>query len=164
MKVSKRTLLLPLLAASSAPALATDVDIYGKANVTVQSSDEGEGSFTEVRSNASRLGFKANHKFDTGLEAFVKVEFQLDIDGDKSDDNLKQRNQYVGVKGNFGEIILGKIDTALKLSQGKIDLFNDYNADIKKLWAGENRLGDSITYRTKKFNGFQLAVEYLSRR
>ncbi|KKL20124.1 hypothetical protein LCGC14_2458570, partial [marine sediment metagenome] len=59
MKFAKSTLLLAVLSGLSCPAFA-DVDVYGKANVSVQSSDDGEGSFSEIKSNASRIGFKGS--------------------------------------------------------------------------------------------------------
>lgn len=152
-----------LLAFPATMAMAQDVTIYGKANVSVQSSDDGEGSFTEVKSNASRIGFKGNYEIDSDLTVIYKAEFQVDLDGDsESGDNIKDRNQYIGLKGNFGEVLLGKNDTVLKQSQGKVDLFSDLNADIKVLFKGENRMSDTITYKSPKFNGFQFGTSYIA--
>ncbi|MEW6990049.1 porin [Colwelliaceae bacterium 6441] len=163
MKFSYSTIAATLLTAFSVSSFATDVEIYGKANVSVQSSDEGEGSFTEVKSNASRIGFQGTHELSQGLSVVFKAEFQIDLDGDSSKgDSITDRNQYVGLKGNFGEVLLGKNDTVLKQSQGKVDLFSDLNGDIKHLWKGENRMADTITYKSKKFNGFQLGVTYVA--
>ena len=64
MKFAKSSLCLALLSGLSFNALA-EVDIYGKANVTVQSSDDGEGSFTEIKSNASVSDLKGLKKFQT---------------------------------------------------------------------------------------------------
>ena len=50
----------------------------------------------------------------------------------------------------------------LKQSQGKIDLFNDYNGDVKTLWKGENRMDDTITYKSPSFSGIQLGVTYIA--
>ena len=58
MKLVKNTIALTLCTILAQPALAANVDIYGRADVSLQSSDEGEGKFTEVKSNASRIGFK----------------------------------------------------------------------------------------------------------
>lgn len=163
MKRSYSTLATALLATMSMSAFATSVDIYGKANLSVQSSDEGEGSFTEVKSNASRIGFKGTHELSKDLSVVFKAEFQVDLDGDSGKgDSITDRNQYVGLKGNFGEVLIGKNDTVLKQSQGKVDLFSDLNGDIKHLWKGENRMADTITYKSKKFNGFQLGVTYVA--
>ena len=159
MKNVKAPLALSLLAALSAPAMA-DVNVYGKANVTVQNSDEGEGSFTEIKSNASRFGVKGSETIseESGLKVVYKLEWQVDMSdaANSSDDHLKSRNQYVGLQGGFGEVLIGRNDTALKQSQGKLDQFNDLEGDIKNVFKGENRMGDSITYKTPKFNGFQV--------
>ncbi len=158
MKLVKNTLALAMCSISAFPAFAASIDIYGRADVSLQSSDEGEGSFSEVKSNASRLGFKGTHALSEDLEVVYKAEFEVDLDGDG--DVWKARNQYIGLKGGFGEVLLGKNDTMLKQSQGKTDLFSDLNADIKYLWAGENRLNDTITYKSPSFSGFQIGATY----
>lgn len=158
MKLVKNTIALTLCTILAQPALAANVDIYGRADVSLQSSDSGEGNFSEIKSNASRIGFKGAHKLNDDLEVIYKAEFEVDIDGDG--DAFKSRNQYIGLKGGFGEVLLGKNDSMLKQSQGKADLFSDLNADIKYLWVGENRLSDTVTYKTPKFNGFQLGATY----
>jgi len=163
MNLLKSTLAIAIGSSMLMPAMAASIDIYGKANLSVQSSDEGEGSFTEVKSNASRIGFKGTHELSDGLEVVYRAEFQVDLDGDSAKgDSITDRNQYVGLRGAFGEVLLGKNDTMLKQSQGKVDLFSDLNADIKNLWKGENRMADTISYKTAKFNGFQLGVTYVA--
>ncbi len=165
MKLSYNTIAAALLSTLSVSAFAGDVVIYGKANLTAQSSDDGngEGSYTEIKSNASRIGFKGGQDLGDGLEVIFKAEFQVDLDGDSDKgDSITDRNQYLGLKGSFGTVLLGKNDTVLKQSQGKVDLFSDLNADIKKLWKGENRMSDTITYKSAKFNGLQVGVTYIA--
>ena len=165
MKFAKSSLFLALFGGLSFSALA-DVDVYGKANVTVQSSDDGEGSFTEIKSNNSRFGLKGSEKISEGLEAVYKFEFGVDVsDADSkgdNDDNITARNQYVGVKGSFGQVVIGRNDTAMKQSQGKVDLFNDLEGDIKNVFKGENRLGDTISYASKDFSGFKVLATYVA--
>jgi len=161
MRFRNNLLTATIISTLSFSALAEGVDIYGKASLTVQSSDAGEGSFTEVKSNASRIGFQGTHELSEGLEVIFKAEFQVDLDGDSNKgDSITDRNQYLGLRGAFGEVLLGKNDTMLKQSQGKVDLFSDLNGDIKKLWVGENRLADTLTYKSPKFNGLQLGITY----
>ena len=160
MKLVKRNLALVVCSILAQPALAATVDIYGRADVSLQSSDEGAGSFSEVKSNASRIGFKGTHKLNEYLDVVYKAEFEVDIDGDG--DVFKARNQYVGLKGAFGEVLVGKNDSMVKQSQGKVDVFSDYNGDIKHLWVGENRLSNTVTYKSPKFNGFQLGAVYMA--
>lgn len=163
MKQSYNKIAVALLSSLSLSAFAADVDIYGKANLSVQSSDEGKGSFTEVKSNASRIGLKGGHELSNGLKVIYKAEFQVDLDGDSDKgDSITDRNQYVGLSGGFGEVLLGKNDTMLKQSQGKVDLFSDLNGDIKNLWKGENRMADTISYKSPKLNNFRLGVTYIA--
>lgn len=165
MNFVKSSLCIALASGLSFSAFA-DVDVYGKANVTVQSSDDGEGSFTEIKSNASRFGLKGSEKITDGLEAVYKFEFQVDVsDADSkgdNDDNISARNQYVGLKGAYGQVVVGRNDTALKQSQGKLDLFNDLEGDIKNVFKGENRLGDSITYTSKSYEGFKVLATFIA--
>lgn len=161
MNFSKKLLLTSMFCTAALPAMAASVDIYGRADVSVQSSDEGEGKFTEIKSNASRIGFKGTHELNDDLEVLYKAEFEVDMDGDGAD-VFKARNQYVGLRGLFGEVLLGKNDTMLKQSQGKVDLFSDYNGDIKHLWVGENRLSDTLSYKTPKYQGFQFGLTYVA--
>jgi predicted porin len=163
MKLKHNLLAAAIISTTSVSAMATELDIYGKALMTLQSSDEGNGSFTEVKSNASRIGLKGTHDLGDGLEVVFKAEFQVDLDGDSAKgDSITDRNQYIGLRGAFGEVLLGKNDTMLKQSQGKVDLFSDLNGDIKSLWKGENRMADTISYKSPKFSGFQLGVTYVA--
>lgn len=164
MKFTKTTLAATLLTALPISAFAAEeLTFYGKANVTIQSSDDGSESVTDIKSNASRLGVKGSHAVEGGLEVVYQAEFEVQIDdGDKDGQTISQRNIYVGLKGDFGTVFVGKHDTALKKSQGKIDLFSDLEGDIKNLWKGENRLSNSLMYKSPKFNGFAVNLGYIA--
>jgi predicted porin len=51
-------------------------------------------------------------------------------------------------------LLAGKNDTPTKQAQKKIDLFNDSVGDIKKTFAGENRMSNIIAYTTPKYGNF----------
>lgn len=148
------------LVLSNAAFAGEKVKVYGKVNATLQSDDTGERE-TNVKSNASRIGVKGGIKLDDGLSAIYQVEWQVDVADDEKD-NFKARSQWVGLKGNFGSVMLGRNDTAMKKSQGKVDLFNDYNADIKNLFSGDNRLDDTLTYISPQFNGFSVRATFIA--
>lgn len=161
MNFLKSTLAVALVTATSYNVMAADLDFYGRASVSLQSSDEVNGSFREVKSNASRLGVKGSHDLKNGLEVIFQAEFEIDIDSD--DETFKDRNQYIGLKGKFGTVLLGTNDTMLKQSQGKIDQFNDLNGDIKSFWKpSEYRAKNSVTYISPKFSEFTLGVTYIA--
>ncbi|MBQ4832817.1 porin [Pseudoalteromonas sp. MMG010] len=138
-----------------------DINWYGSANISVESTDEGEGSFTQIKSNLTSIGFKGSEKLSSSFTAVYKFEMQLNPTDD-SKDNVTARNQYIGVKGAFGQVVIGRNDTALKQSQGKLDLFNNLTGDIKTVFdkVGENRLTDTISYSTHSYNGFKLLSTY----
>ncbi|MBG24355.1 MAG: porin [Idiomarinaceae bacterium] len=152
---------LPLTLLSGAAAAQDEnpisFDFYGKANLSLQSNDEGDGSETELVSNASRIGVKGGTKLNDDFEVIYKLEWQVDLADLGGDGNLKSRNQYVGLKGKFGELTVGRRDTALKTLQGDIDQFSDYEADIKALFEGENRTSDTISYYSPAFADFRVA-------
>jgi predicted porin len=129
-----------------------DGKLYGKVNVSVVNSDSGSEDTWKLNSNASRIGLKGSTQVSEGLTVFYKTEFQVDVDGDG--DVFKQRNIYAGVKGSFGSVLAGKNDTPIKLAQKKIDLFNDLEGDIKKTFAGENRMSNIVAYTTPKYGNF----------
>jgi predicted porin len=168
---------LPLIISSvitvgtTSSALAGEVTVYGKANINYNSLEldgvpavdtNGDRITTDewdLNSAASRIGFKGSEDINENLKAIFKIEFEVAIDGDDSDDTLKRRNSYVGLQGNWGTIIAGNHDSALKVSQGKVDLFNDLRyADIANIFVGENRDNDTIMYTTPQFSGFAATV------
>ena len=143
--------------AFSGSALANDVTVtpYGKINVTYQSTEDGSLDGNELKSNASRFGLKGKAKLSDSLKAIYKLEWQVDTtDQSKgSKDNIKARNQFIGLAGGFGEVIAGRHDTPLKKAQGKVDLFNDLEGDIKNLFQGEVRADNFFQYTSPKFAG-----------
>ncbi|GAA5214407.1 porin [Corallincola platygyrae] len=166
---AKTAVAAALTMAFAAPAFAVaPVTVYGKINASVGSEDslDTDGSETVVSSNASRFGIKGGVELTDSLQAVYKLEWEVNVSdqdkGNGSDDNIKSRNQYVGLKGGWGEFQIGRNDTMLKKSQGKVDLFGDLDGDIKHLFKGENRLGDSVVYMTPKFNGFYGGVSVIT--
>lgn len=156
---------LPIAICSSLSILAVlpayaggpiDGKVYGKLNLGLYSVDNGTDDVWEVNSAASRLGFKGKTELSEGLNVIYKVEYEISADeGDFADDELKARNMFAGLSGNFGSMIIGRNDTPFKLAQGKIDQFNDLpGGDIKNLVRGENRIDDIVMYKTPDFNGF----------
>ncbi|ABV88287.1 porin [Shewanella pealeana] len=161
MNVFCKTLLASAVAtATMSSAYAADpLTVYGKLNVTAQSNDVNDESTTTIQSNASRFGVKGAFELSNSLEAFYTVEYEVDT-GDSSKDNFEARNQFVGLRGNFGAFSVGRNDTMLKASQGKVDQFNDLSGDLKNLFKGENRIEQTATYITPSFGGFKVGVTY----
>ncbi|MFT6977829.1 MAG: putative porin [Shewanella psychromarinicola] len=163
MNVFCKTLLASAIAVSVASsAYAADpLQVYGKLNVTAQSNDVADETETTIQSNSSRFGVTGEFELSHSLEAFYTIEYEVDT-GDDTKENFKARNQFVGLKGDFGAVSVGRNDTILKISQGKIDQFNDLAGDMKTMFKGENRMAQTATYYTPMFGDFQAGVTYVA--
>jgi predicted porin len=184
--------LLPLIIASLVPTAAfADVVVYGKANVALQSTDKNVGgSFTEVVSNASRIGLKGSENVNDDLKVIYQFEYQTRVDDGSnsqtcsatstsvttapaattkttttcsvSGQTFSQRNIYVGLKGSGGTAMIGMFDTPFKLAQEKVDLFNDYIGDIQTVLHGETRAKNIVQYSTPAFSNITVNVAYVN--
>ncbi|MFT6423111.1 MAG: putative porin [Thalassolituus sp.] len=135
---------------------------YGKFNVTQEFvQQEDAGNFSQLNSNASRLGLKGDFALNHGLTAIYQAEFEIDVDGDG--DVFKQRNTFAGVKGGFGKVQAGVFDSALKASQKKVDLFNDLQGEIKHVITNsENRVKNVVRYQSPKMGGVVLTADHIN--
>ncbi len=157
------SLLLISMSAISAPK------VYGKLNITLNNngSDGVNEKEIDLISNSSRLGLKGQLEMQDGLVGLYQIEYQIDpVDGHARDEvrgengeikvtdsTFTQRNSYVGLKGSFGTLKLGKHDTPLKKASLKVDLFNDLKGDIKNITDGENRITSFLGYDSPVFGG-----------
>jgi predicted porin len=167
--MNKRLLAITIAASLAAPltVMAEGAEIYGIAHVTVDkiSVDDGsanaEGWF--VTSRNSRLGVKGSEDLGGGLKAVYKMEFGVAMD---SGGGLTGRNQYVGLSGGMGTVLLGRHDTPTKMVQGKFDVFNDTIADMATTAthagvSGDIRADNVIAYLSPKMGGMQMIVALL---
>jgi predicted porin len=163
MNVFSKSLLAAAIATAtlSTAHAGEPLQVYGKLNVTAQSNDVKGDTKTTIQSNASRFGVKGDLELNNSLEAFYTIEYEVDT-GDDVKENFKARNQFVGLKGNFGAVSVGRNDTMLKVSQGKVDQFNDLEADAKNLFKGENRMAQTATYYTPSVGDFKFGVTYVA--
>jgi predicted porin len=137
---------------------------YGKVNVSLQNTQEGGASTSEVVSNASRLGANGEIKLDHGLTGIYQLEYETAIDdGEKDGQTFVQRNIFVGLEGAFGYLVAGHFDTPLKRIQKKVDLFGDLEGDIKSvITSNDNRKANSALYRTPKIAGLVASIAHIA--
>lgn len=156
---------MPMVAQAGGPTL------YGKINVTIEQVENDrpgpvfaptnngttvngtlysrDSKAVYMNSNASRLGVKGDVETNiTGLTGIYQAEYAIDADDGATP--FSQRNIFLGLKGPFGALKLGKMDTPLKEAQGKVDEFNDQFADIAAIMPGEVRANNSIAYESPK--------------
>lgn len=155
--MKKNMIALAIASAVAAPAAFADAPtVYGKVNSAIQSNAKGADTGLTVDSVASRVGVKGSADLTPGLKAVYKYEFEVQMDASST---LKNRNQYVGLAGGFGTVLMGRHDTPVKMSQAK-DLFNDgvfdNNAMVSTMPNGEDRLSNVLAYVSPDLGGVKL--------
>lgn len=151
-----------LAAANAAVADDEWVDVYGKIMLTIDKIDQdnaaspSERDQWELNSNASRFGVKGKGEAGEGLEAFYQLEWEINLtDKGGADENMKSRNQIVGLRGGFGEVFAGRHDTPTKKLQKEIDIFGDLSGDIKHSFNAEKRMNNIVQYSTPNIGRFK---------
>ncbi len=163
----KKLLAIAVAAALVAPAAAmAETTLYGKLHASYGQIKDGSDKRTGVESHASRIGIKGSHALNNGLEATYGIEYGLNLDGDdgastqgsgigsmgSADTNpgVNSRNQFVGLKGGFGEIRAGKHDTPAKLATAGQDVFADTYADMDNIInVDSHRVNNAVAYINK---------------
>lgn len=155
-----------VLATLAVPAMAADVTVYGRAHLSADHLDNGDDSAIKVSSNSSRLGFKASTKLENGLEALVQVEQEIRIDNGSG--TWTSRDSFVGLKGDFGLVRIGKFDTPHKIIRSSTDMFGDRLGDARNITRGagafDERFDQSIHYRSPSFSGVTFDFVYSAER
>ncbi len=104
-------------------------EIYASARVGLWNTDTGGVSDLDVASAASRFGARGETDLGNGMTGFGRYEWDVDFDNSKTtfattdvnddgtvdssdtlstDASIKIRHRYVGLKGDFGSVLLGQ--------------------------------------------------------
>lgn len=163
------------LAATMSLAANADVTVYGNVNVSVDAVDvDGGEDDVNMSSNTSSFGFKGSEDLGYGLKAIFQAEFQFEADerngGSNDPNSIVDRDQWVGLAGDFGKIRFGTMSTAYKSHGAMIDPI--YRTSLQgrdhglqsRLHGGANgvggRLDNQIRYDSPEFMGFGAIVNY----
>lgn len=154
------------LYANSVTVQLPSVTFYGKAEVQLAHTDKGIMRYTEQGTQLdmpfSRFGLRGEQVLNEHITAFFTYEVDVrGFDEANTQSPFSARNTFIGIKGNFGQLIAGRNDTRLKTSEGGVDLYNETSGDIAQILPGQDRLGDSLTYISPKFAGFELSATYV---
>lgn len=156
----KKLLAIAVAAALVAPAAAmADTTLYGKLHASVgavKTTNAGgvanaNTSVNAVESHSSRFGIKGATALDNGMEATYGLEYGIDLDGEgTAATGVSSRNTFVGLKGNFGEVRVGKHDTPAKLATAGLDNFADTYAAMENIIATDgHRVNNAVAYINK---------------
>ncbi|WP_374352282.1 porin [Chitinimonas sp.] len=207
--MNKKLIALAIAAiAPAAFAAGNEVVLYGQVNVGVVAADHwdvftyGPNSVSQVRvddlNTNSRFGIKGEEDLGGGLKAFFKVEqgigpdatvANVGVQGSSNGNAFASREGWVGVKGGFGSIGLGRGKSAYQVATENFDLFDGnitldinagdiaYNFGAAKNTKGElvmvpagdkvDAFGGAASYRfsndikyTYEANGLSIALDY----
>lgn len=164
--MKKKLIAMVVGAAAGLPVMAmADVNIYGRAHVSVDFLDDGaDYSETNLSSNSSRLGFKGDHVINPSLKAFFQIEQEV-LFGSEGDSSFNTRDTFVGLSGNFGAVQMGRFDSPFKVARGPANLFGDQVGDMRNLTRFGNarfdeRYDNTLQYTTPDFSGFNAKLAY----
>jgi len=181
--MNKKIIAAAIAASFVAPAVMADVTVYGKVRQSVDMVDvTGGDDEWQINDRGSRLGFKGSEDLGNGLKAIYKMEFNVFASRGGStgktnggaagghvndtDTITANRNQYVGLAGDFGTVLIGRHDAPSNMAWSKNNPFNDTAADLKTgSWTGNNtapidweRIDGTIAYVSPSFSGLTAAV------
>jgi len=153
----------------------TSVTMYGlvDAGFVNDSGSKAAGSVTSINSgiqNTSRIGFKGMEDLGDGLSAVFLLENGYNVDDGSINSTpgglLFGRQAFVGVKGDFGIVKLGRQSNPLFNTLVNYDPFNNGLAgDFARVFSigggpSGRRIDNSIVYGTPEMGGFVSELIY----
>ncbi|RFB71169.1 MULTISPECIES: porin [unclassified Herbaspirillum] len=152
---------------SAAASAQSSVTIYGVVDEGLAYENAGAGGAFRVDSglqSGSRIGFKGTEDLGGGLKANFVLEsgFSADTGAMAAAGVLFNRQSYVSLSGNFGEVKLGRIQTMVYSNSAVFDPFNDTLAgDSARLFNyGGSRTDNTINYSYSAANGINGQLAY----
>jgi len=151
----------------------SSVQLYGQVRLTANHLSQGSaGNKTELRDNASRLGFRGREDLGGGLAA--NFELEMGVDADTGAATVPQfRDSHVGLTGSWGALSLGRLDSSnptgspLYSQVTSIVSFapNDAGATAigTTMLNARNRTSNSIGYMSPTWNGLNFRARYYLR-
>ena len=161
------------LALASTAAMAQSVTIYGRLTLSMNQTKTGSaGSQLEMRDNASRLGFRGVEDLGGGMQALFGLEMGYNADSGNLT-NPAFRNSYVGLRGGWGTVALGRLDSANPTGSplySQITALTHFapndagaTATSTSMQNARNRTSNSIGYSSPTWGGANLRARYYQR-
>nr|WP_269106776.1 porin [Massilia sp. TS11] len=152
--------------AASAQAQSTNVQIYGLVDLGF-AKISGQ-SLIERENHPSRLGFRGTEDLGGGLSAVFNLEQEILADTGAQKGNLFDRQSWVGLKGDFGTVYLGRTKNIVDGAQGKIEPFGadgylgKINEAAFRVGVSSSRVSNALTYVAPKTAGVTFSAQYVA--
>jgi predicted porin len=194
-----KTKLLPTMIgailAGGMTAAAADVTVFGQIDESIVNNSNADGSGnsdTNFVCTTCSIGFKGEEELGNGLKAIFKIDFQYDINerntgkasvttttigtinavtNVKDSSSITDRDQWVGLAGNFGQVIFGTMSTTYKSHGALLDPGYRTVAQMRD-WGiqsqlhsnagdeGQGRATNTARYDSPSWNGLKVAATY----
>ena len=170
-------------------AAQADVTVFGHLDTSVAGIDTDEGFITlggtpnnwdqadsdfddtNFYCTTCSLGFKGSEDLGNGLKAIFKLDFQFDMFNRNKDGSITDRDQWLGLAGNFGQVVFGTVSTSYKSHGAMIDPLyrtvaqgRDHNMQsFLHSNAGEDgqgRADNTMRYDSPDWNGLKVTAHY----
>jgi predicted porin len=155
---------------SGAVYAQTNVTVYGRVDLSYVYSKSDYRKFQGIETGSglnggqSHIGFKGEEALGNGLKAIFKLEWGNadDVGGAPTSD----RYSYVGLAGNFGQVIAGRVGTPNDTYFGAtgVQSVNGYEANAlfrgKLALMAANKWSNAISYISPSFSGLDFTATY----
>jgi len=140
----------------AASSSATSANFYGTLRPTFGVTSTDDEDSWDVGDALSRIGVAVEHKLGNGMTAFAKGEFKVQIQGDAHFGDA--RKAYVGIKGDFGRVAIGKQATMqYNIIADPVDIFNRASTPLAYDDASPFRQQQLVSY-SKQFGNLTFSA------
>jgi len=170
--------LLPVMIGAALVAGVTnataDVTAMGHIDTSIVYQDldlSGVDSTTNLVCTTCSFGFKGSEDLGNGLKAIFKIDFQYDTTTRNAGGSLTDRDQWLGLGSNFGQLRIGTISTSYKSHGAMIDPVYRTSVQGRDVGlqsvlqkgagdAGQGRATETFRYDSPTFAGFKVTGHY----
>ena len=154
----KKVALFSALAAAAVPAYAGEATIGGRIFASIEHERRADGtSSTDITDGNSRLWIMGKEDLGNGLSLNYGLNSFVahDYNGWATDDS------YIGIKGSFGRLRVGRISTPLHYMTGYQDIFNgnNYTQALRRMTRFGNR-ALAVNYDSPAYGGLSYRLQF----
>jgi predicted porin len=158
-----------VLAGGVSAVSASNVTVFGKVLMSIDNTDNGSSDTTmNSQPGYGSVGVRGSEDLGNGLTAMFMLDYGINP---SKADGLTGRDQWVGLKGDFGTVRFGSISHNYKQSGADIDpmwrtsLDTRLRGQLSGLHSGrgdngQGRATNTVRYDSPSFNGAKVVANY----
>ena len=176
--MKKLAVAIGAIVAGGMTAAQADVTVMGHLDQSLNYIDGATSGYVAKGDSDTRfvcttcsIGFKGSEDLGNGLKAIFKLDFQFDMNNRNAGGSITDRDQWLGMAGNFGSVKVGTISTTYKSTGAKLDPGYRTVAQMRDVGiqsalhsgAGDNgqgRASNTARYDSPSWNGLKFNATY----